>query len=202
MRVTLKDQMDALEQKKQAIDDAVIDRYYEGKEKPTKFYVLCGTRPVEERNIDKIVINRYEVPGNRMRFIFSSARITKKIVAEMEEFLDQYHPDESAIAFHWSYTTEHSRCTSCDLLSDINKGDTCSFDKSVMEEQREKYIEKYGAKEGYEPCTYCRVQRKPEDLITGTIISRMWKDNDYKSPPRKYCKDDSCHGYDQMAHEG
>jgi hypothetical protein len=209
MRVLLKTQMEELQKRKKAIDDAVINSYYAVKDKPTDFWGISGIRSPKEHIIDKVDINGFKVSGKREPFFYSDTRVTKKLVAEYEEFLGQYNPDESAICFNYHYieywndgSGRTSRCSGSALLTDIIKGQRYSFDKSVMEKRQEEYIEKYGKKEGHEPCAYCGIQRKPEDLITGTIIGQNWRNSGYRSPPRKYCKDDGCRGYDQMAHEG
>ena len=51
-------------------------------------------------------------------------------------------------------------------------------------------------------CEYCREPIEPDDLEMAQIISRNWKRQGFKSPPRPYHKSKSCAEYDQMGHEG
>lgn len=50
-------------------------------------------------------------------------------------------------------------------------------------------------------CMYCREERDEKDIEYVRIFSPNWKSSGYRSPPRPYCKDKQCAGYDQMAHE-
>lgn len=57
-------------------------------------------------------------------------------------------------------------------------------------------------KDTRQKCAYCYEPIDTADLETRRIVSRNWKHNGYKSPPRPYHKSKGCGGYDQMAHEG
>jgi hypothetical protein len=51
-------------------------------------------------------------------------------------------------------------------------------------------------------CAYCRESIEPNDLEMARIYSPNWRRQGGQSPPRPYHKSKSCHGYDQMSHEG
>ncbi len=51
-------------------------------------------------------------------------------------------------------------------------------------------------------CSGCGALKDKEDMEQKSIISRNWKENNFRSPLRNYCKGTSCHTHDQMAHEG
>lgn len=63
-------------------------------------------------------------------------------------------------------------------------------------------MESTNEKNGNTECAYCGEPIEANDLEMRSIISRNWKDQGYKSPPRPYHKSKKCGGMDQMAHEG
>mgnify|MGYP001593835442 CR=1 FL=1 len=87
-------------------------------------------------------------------------------------------------------------------LSEITIANNNSFTREELEPLLLENKRKYEPKEGYIACSYCGEQKLPADIYYTTIISPNWKDNNFTSPPRPYCKDKPCATYDQMAHEG
>lgn len=84
-------------------------------------------------------------------------------------------------------------------LTDIRKNEQYSFDPNALTEVAAAQKEKYTLKDGDIACAYCRRAFPKEKAFRGHIYSianygRGGKDFDYCSP--------TCHGHDQMAHEG
>ena len=125
-------------------------------------------------------------------------RQTEKDVENLANNIQKL-PDfsEESILLHWRITNT----SGATRLSDFSEGNK-AWRLEELQSKLQRAIDTYSPKAGYIACSYCRKQRKPEDLIYKRIIGRNWKDNGSISPPFPYCKDANCAGYDQMANEG
>ncbi|MFA5186947.1 MAG: hypothetical protein WC551_10745 [Patescibacteria group bacterium] len=164
---------------------------------PEKYYAISVNYTkhkqgyfIEERTISKVDIRG--VPG-------WYKKVTKIDIERLRIFIDTLvEPKQKDIFLHWTI----GNTSAADTLEKVNEGKDCAWQREHLEKRLAELIELYSPREGYIRCSYCRKQRKPEDIIYDTIISPNWKNSGYKSPPRPYCKDSPCAGYDQMGHEG
>jgi hypothetical protein len=146
---------------------------------------------IEERHITGIKYNHG---------VYRLEKPTRKDIERLKIFLEDLpEPTRDKILVCW----KASNCSGATNLLKIGAENSLTAWKSEdLEPKLAQMIEKYSPKEGHVACSYCREQRKPEDIKNATIISRMWKHQNYTSPQRPYCKDKPCDSYDQMAHEG
>ena len=183
--------LDILKDREQEFVDSTI-----GKDAPKSFWIIsvnytahqCGYF-IEEKIISKIRYHsQFYIPD----------RPTLVDIEKLQEFLANPVFESSRIRACWV----SGNISGSARYSDIGTDEFSAWEKDKLEPKLANMIEIYSPKEGYSPCAYCGKQRKPEDMMHGTIFSRNWKANNFKSPPRLYCKDAPCHGNDQMAHEG
>ena len=125
-------------------------------------------------------------------------RPTKKDIAELTAKIagmPDFTPDN--IMFYWRI----DNTSGAGKMSDFSEGKK-AWIVEKLQPRLQILIDTYSPKKGYIACSYCRKQRKPEDIVYKTIISPNWKNQGFKSPPRPYCKDNHCAVWDQMGHEG
>lgn len=159
--------------------------------KPKVIYHITGNYEIESVDvIDISIVRRFTLPEKY-----------KKITdADLKKILNclapPFTPNDIRVVM------KEKESSSSTVTIQLGYFNGYNFNKDELIPRATKQKELYGAKDGYLPCAYCRIQRKLEDLKQDIIISPNWQANNYKSPPRNYCKDKPCHSHDQMGHEG
>jgi hypothetical protein len=180
----------------------VISEFINNNQMPKVFYAVQNYQNIQECWIKNIIISDYAVLNMSRPYMKKEGRPTDKELQKLLSFIERFNPNSSHVGVDYESYHSYGTIQGFKLVSEINLDNKMSFKKDDLLPIITKLKELYAPREGYAPCSYCGVQRRLEDMIQRTIISPNWKNNNFVSPLRNYCKDKPCHGYDQMAHEG
>jgi hypothetical protein len=149
-------------------------------------------------------IVKHNITGSGFNFPWTNKRPTNADVEKIEKYCNRFMPTAENIFLYYmaKYSDGLGGVSGAIKVGDLTLDKGRSFVESDLFPRLAELKEKYEPRPGYIQCQYCGQQRLPADIIQDTVISPNWKNQGYKSPPRNYCKDKPCAGYDQMAHEG
>lgn len=161
---------------------------------PAQFYTIeqYEAKPITVTNVCRYRRGFY-VKG-------ADARITKKDIEEADAVLANWAaPALDDIMVGYSYKQTYGAVSGAHAYPKIGLDAMLAWDAEVLSPEIERRRALYAPREGHEPCTYCRKQTPSGSMVSGTILYR-----DLGGLARKTCRycSPTCHGYDQMGHEG
>lgn len=128
------------------------------------------------------------------------ARITKKDIEEADAVLTGWtSPALDEIMVGYSYKQTYGTVSGAYPYTVIGSKAGLAWTAEALTPEIEFRRDLYAEREGHEPCAYCRKQTPSAAMVSGTILYR-----DRSGLARKtlrYCSP-TCHGSDQMGHEG
>lgn len=190
-RITLLDQWNQINQRIDDISQEFIDKYFQGKEKPTVIYFLASYQGIAEQKVTGFSIFRQGRP-----YLFGK-RPTKILLDELWKWSAAFVPDVKDIRINYEHDLGTYKVKGAHRLEEIDDK-RLSYHKGALLPGLEELKSKYEPREGYAACTYCRKQVPIESMVECTVIARQYSGMKKTS---KYCSK-ICGSHDQMAHEG
>lgn len=128
------------------------------------------------------------------------ARITKQDLQDASAALDSWAmPALEDLFVYYSYKQTYGVVSGAYPYPKIGADVSLAWEAEALMPEIERRRALYAPREGHEPCAYCRKQTPSASMVSGTILYR-----DIGGLARKTCRycSATCHGYDQMGHEG
>lgn len=188
-RITLLDQWNQINQRIDDISQEFIDKYYEGREKPSVIYFLQSYQGIAEQKVTGFSIYRQGRP------YLSGQRPTKILLDELWKWSEAFIPEIKEICIH--YECSSSKAKGAHKLEQIDDR-RLSYTREALLPALQELKDKYEPREGHTACAYCRKQTHNESMVDYTVIARQYPGMKKTS---KYCSK-NCGINDQMAHEG
>ncbi|MFK3738973.1 YdaE family protein [Massilia sp. TN1-12] len=161
---------------------------------PIQFHTI---EQYEARPIDVTSVQRH-----RRGFYIKAgdARVTRQDLQEANAVLDNWTmPALDDLFVFYSYKQTYGIVSGAYPYQKIGGDVTLAWDADALAPEIERRRELYAPREGHEPCAYCRKQTPSASTVSGTIYYR-----DRGGLAQKTCRycSPTCHGHDQMGHEG
>lgn len=192
-KITLQDKWDELDSQINKIGEAFLNSYYDNDERPVVIYQLEWYKTIRE-----LTVTGFSVWKAGRPFLYGK-KATKKDVASLETFLNNFTPAIDDIRISW----KHENSSSAIKVTDLNDKNYSIVKENLFPYQNE-LRERYEPREGHVACGYCHKQFPESQKVHHTIIGRS-RDAFGRAcvtqEPMVFCSG-QCAGNEQMAREG